>query len=212
MANNNQIYKMSNAGGFKSLNRYYDMLAGNAVWNPWEPQGAYDALASVTVPSGGVASVTFAGIPTGYKHLQVRGFSQNARATYPIDDISLTFNSDTGNNYTSHALYGDGASAGVFASAPRANIYSSGLEATNAGSGWAASVIDILDYASIVKNKTVRWLGGWDTNGTIAGYGGRIGLVSGSWMNSSTAISSITLTPANGNFNQYSQFALYGVK
>ena len=35
--------------------------------------GNYDALATVTVPSGGLSSITFAGIPTtGYSHLQIR--------------------------------------------------------------------------------------------------------------------------------------------
>jgi len=173
---------------------------------------SYESIATVTVGSGGAASVTISSIPSTFKHLQLRGFSQNNRATYPIDDIAITFNGDTASNYTNHAVFGDGSSAGVFASAPRGNIFSSGLEATNAGSGWAASVIDVLDYASANKYKTVRWLGGWDTNGTVAGYGGRVGLVSGAWMNSSTAISSVTITPSNGNFNQYTQFALYGIK
>jgi molecular chaperone HtpG len=31
------------------------------------PDGAYDALATVTVPSGGLASITFAAIPNTYK-------------------------------------------------------------------------------------------------------------------------------------------------
>ena len=72
MPSNNYIYKMSNAGGMSTVTRYTDMLAGNAVWNPWEPQGAYDALSTVTVPAGGVATITFAGIPNTYKHRQLR--------------------------------------------------------------------------------------------------------------------------------------------
>jgi hypothetical protein len=40
---------------------------------PYTLTGNYDALGTVTVPSGGLSSVTFAGIPqTGYSHLQVR--------------------------------------------------------------------------------------------------------------------------------------------
>jgi hypothetical protein len=35
------------------------------------PFGAYDSLATVTL-SADAASVTFAGIPSGYKHLQIR--------------------------------------------------------------------------------------------------------------------------------------------
>ena len=75
----------------------------------WEPQGAYDSLATVTVPSGGVASVTFAGIPSGYKHLQIR-------ALYKVNNTNsgssrITYNGDSGNNYSSHYLIGDGSSA-----------------------------------------------------------------------------------------------------
>jgi hypothetical protein len=49
------ILKMSNAGGFKTLNRYYDMLAGNTVWNPL-PSGIYarfDASVSSSITSSG---------------------------------------------------------------------------------------------------------------------------------------------------------------
>jgi hypothetical protein len=40
---------------------------------------------------------------------------------------------------------------------------------------------------------------------------GFIGLISGLWMNTS-AITSINIFPNSGDFNQYTQFALYGVK
>jgi hypothetical protein len=33
--------------------------------------GSYDALAAITVPSGGLSSISFAGIPTGYRQLQL---------------------------------------------------------------------------------------------------------------------------------------------
>lgn len=216
MANNNQIYKMSNAGGFKSLNRYYDMLAGNTTWNPWEPQGAYDALASVTVPSGGVSTVTFAGIPTGYKHLQIRGLGQSSRATYGWDDVLIRFNGDTASNYARHYLGGDGGSAySGAANTPGTYIYTDSIigSSTAGANVFGGFVMDILDYASTTKNKTVRTLGGTDLNGTVGGLGGRITMNSGLWFATPAAITSITLNTGSGtNFNQNSQFALYGVK
>jgi hypothetical protein len=192
---------MSNAGGVKSLNRYSDMLAGNTVWNPWEPAGAYDALATVTVPSGGVASVTFAGIPAGYKHLQIRATQLNtATAT-----TNLRVNADSGSNYSRHYLYGGGSSAtGAAGSASQTSI---GVLYNESTTYPAVSVIDILDYASVTKNKTVRSLMGWDANGS-----GYVFLYSGSWMNSSTAITSLTFTPDGGSLAQNTIFALYGVK
>lgn len=58
MANNNQIYRLSTAGGFKSLTRYYDMVANST---PSIPQTSlhswYDASVSSTIiQSGGLVS------------------------------------------------------------------------------------------------------------------------------------------------------------
>ena len=198
---------MSNAGGFKSLNRYYDMLAGNTVWSPWEPQGAYDALATVTVSSGGTASIVFSGIPTGYKHLQLRLIARGNNAnTY--DSFAVFANSDTGSNYTFHYLNGDGSSAAAGAIAPYGAWRGPELTGATATSGmFGVSVVDILDYSNTSKYKTLRVLGGNDRNGT-----GNISLNSGVWMNTS-AISTITINPIFGTaFAQYSSFALFGVK
>jgi len=207
VANNNQIYKMSNAGGFKSLNRYYDMLAGNTVWNPWSPDGAYDALATVTVPSGGLASVTFAAIPNTYKHLQIRVLGATTTAAGDGAYFNIRFNSDSGSNYSYHDLFGNGSSVTASGLATQTAIYGQRISEANLTSIFGGVVMDVLDYGSVNKNKTVRSLGGYDANGS-----GSIYLISGAWYNSSTAINSITLTPDANLFAQYSQFSLYGVK
>lgn len=202
MANNNQIYKMSNAGGFKSLTRYYDMLAGNTTWNPWSPVGAYDALATVTVGSSAVSSVTFSGIPTGYKHLQIRGMILTSGATNP----TYQFNGDTGGNYSGHHLWGTGSVAAANNQGPSTStIY---FNYNPSASYPSAFVMDILDYASTTKNKTTRILAGSNTNGGTA----EVALWSGLWMNSTTGINSILLSGNGANFTQYSQFSLYGIK
>ena len=76
------------------------------------PDGAYDALATVTVPSGGLSTITFAAIPQTYKHLQIRIL---ARGTNASNEIAIVpqINGVTGNNYTQHGIFADGAS--VFA-------------------------------------------------------------------------------------------------
>lgn len=190
---------MSNAGGMSTVTRYTDMLAGNTTWNPWEPAGAYDAIATVTVPSGGAASITFAGIPTGYKHLQLRTLAQQAAGG---GSVEMILNNAT-YNYR-HYLYGTGSSALAGADTSNApGIFSSA--ANNGASVFAGSVIDILDYGS-TKNKVTRSLGGVDNNGS-----GSIFLMS-SLYTSSTAITSITLNATSQNFTQFSQFALYGIR
>jgi len=208
VANNNQIYKMSNAGGFKSLNRYYDMLAGNTTWNPWSPDGAYDSLATVTVGTA-VSSITFAGIPNTYKHLQIR---LSARVTGSTTDSNIVayFNADTtAGNYPQHVLYGEGsaASSGYSPNDPNLAIGRT-PGASSSANIFGLGVADILDYTNTNKNKTVRALSGQDQNGS-----GIVLLNSGLWR-STVAISTITLSAqsGNGNLAQYSQFALYGVK
>ena len=167
---------------------------------------------ATTLLSTTTATVTFSGIPQGYKHLQVRVFARSNRATFPVDDPIMQLNGDTGNNYTNHTVYGDGAIASVFASAPRSNIRGAGSLASSAGSGWSAGVVDILDYTNTNKYTTVRWLQGYDTNGTVAGYGGLVVLTSGAWMNTAP-VTSITLEVEGGrSYTQHSRFSLYGIK
>ena len=207
MASNNYIFKMSNAGGMATVTRYTDMLAGNTTWNPWSPDGAYDSLATVTVGATAVPSITFAGIPNTYKHLQIRCISRESLGT-TIGGMYIQVNGDTGSNYAWHRVWGDGASASAGASTST-TAQLGGIIATTSGTAnvFSSAIIDILDYANTSKNKTMRSLTGLDYNGS-----GYVGLHSGLWMNTS-AITSITINPDSGqNWQQHSQFTLYGVK
>lgn len=208
MASNNYIYKMSNAGGMSTLTRYTDMLAGNATWNPWEPAGAYESIAAVTVPSGGVASITFSSIPNTYAHLQVRIFGRDNRGIFR-DFVGINFNNDFGSNYAYHGLSGDGGSASSFAATSQSEIQFISISASGANNanGFGVSVVDVLDYANSSKNTTVRGLGGYDDNGQ-----GIVLLQSGLWLNTAS-VSQLDITPGVGtSFSQHTQIALYGIK
>jgi hypothetical protein len=207
MANNNNIYKMSNAGGVKSLTRYYDMLAGNTTWVPL-PYSAYDSIATVTVGSGGSSSITFSSIPATYTHLQIRGIAQPYYASAAEGQLSMQFNGDTGQNYTRHGLFGNGSTTATtgFATGTYNYINIERFYWGNTGSIFGSSIIDILDYTNTNKNKTVRSIGGYDTNGS-----GQVALASGLWTNTN-AITSIVLSASGSTLNQYSSFALYGIK
>jgi hypothetical protein len=163
--------------------------------------GDYESIATVTVGSGGSSSINFTSIPSTYQHLQVRFMSlfTNAR-------MDITFNSDSGSNYSYHLVQGNGAASYAEAGTsqtsikiwPNGNSTSSGIP--NVG------IIDVLDYANGNKYKTARILNGYDQNGS-----GIVSLNSGLWMNTN-AVTSILLAPNTGNFAQYSSFALYGIK
>jgi hypothetical protein len=175
----------------------------------FELVGSYDSLATITVPSGGVASITFSGIPNIYKHLQIRGIAKDDRASNVNDGIVVQFNSDTGANYTRHRLFGQGggtAEAGANTSQTGTLLYS-GTGGASGANIFGAFVMDVLDYTNTNKYKTMRALDGVDANGS-----GYIALDSGLWLNTA-AITTITFTPQSGTiFTEHSSFALYGVK
>jgi subtilisin family serine protease len=161
---------------------------------------SYESIATVTVGSGGQASVSFTSIPATFTHLQIRGISKNTTAS---TDCNITINSGTAAAYR-HQLLGDGSATSALANSGNAFIV------MTAGSGGAnifdASVIDFLDYTSTNKNRVARALSGRDLNGS-----GLLSFGSALWT-TTTAISEISITPFSGNIAQYSSFALYGIK
>jgi hypothetical protein len=193
---------MSNAGGMSTITRYTDMLAGNTTWNPFEPQGSFDALATVTVGATSVASIAFAAIPTGYRHLQIRAFN---RCSVNSGRLRFQFNGDTSANYSGHYILGTGASALAGGGANDTRL--SGTYNNSTANVFSVNVIDILEYANTNIYKSTRTLSGVDTNDV----NGEVFFVSGSWR-STSAVSSILMYFDSGNITQYSQFTLYGVK
>ena len=166
------------------------------------PEGAYDALATVTLSST-ASSIAFAGIPSGYKHLQIR-FMNPAGAT--TGDIHAQFNGDTGSNYHRHYLLGTGSAAAAGASGTVDKV-SIGYGANTSGTFPAIGIVDILDYANTNKNKVTRALSGQDLNGS-----GNIFYFSGLWMNTSAITSINIFNGGSNNFVANTSIALYGVK
>ena len=166
------------------------------------PYGAYDALATVTVPSGGASSITFSAIPqTGYKHLQLRAFY---RTSGTGANLKMNFNSNSFSPVRSHYIVGFGSGT------PTAGTDTATILSINDGEAaniFAGQVFDILDYTNTNKNKTLRTLGGIDHNGS-----GAVFLFS-ALTTVTDAINSLTVTLNTAdNFTQYTQFSLYGVK
>jgi hypothetical protein len=177
---------------------------------------SYESIQTVTVGAGGSGTVTFSSIPSTYKHLQIRLINQTNRTTFNTSSFYFRFNGDTGSNYSIHTLQSDPASPSSSALAgglsSQTAIYDLSTSSNVAANVFGASVIDILDYANTNKNKTIRAISGADTNGAASGYAGWIGFSSGAWYNTA-AVTSITFTPQFGTlFNQYSTFALYGIR
>jgi len=182
----------------------------SAVYSPT----AYDSISTVTL-TGSQSTVTFSSIPSTYKHLQIRAIGRTNRTNYSVEQVRIRLNSDSGNNYATHQLGGDGGSPYSFTPGTPSSYMLIGQIGTSiAGTDTSGIFVsDILDYTSANKNKTIRTLAGVHPTAALSGtvYGATT-LSSGVWMNSADAISSITLsTELGGNFTSGS-FALYGIK
>lgn len=176
----------------QGLPKYRSMLAGNAAYQPT----AYESIASAS-PSN--STVTFSSIPATYKHLQLR-----ALFTSGGNSIQLRLNGDSATNYSNHNLYATASAAAVDAftnqtSALLGNWYG-GFPNNNFP---GVMIVDILDYASTDKFKTVKAVGGMDNNNDIAPW---VGYGSGLWRDTS-AVTSLSIP-----INVTGTFALYGIK
>lgn len=172
---------------------------------------SYESIATVN-GTGSSSTIVFSSIPSTYKHLQLRGISRSTTATTTLFDMEIRLNSDSGSNYSRHMLYGTAAAAVAATGAASQNtieVSRQSVPGNSVTSGiMGVTIIDIHDYASTTKYKTVRSIGGSDTNSS-----GSVSLASGVWM-STSAINSITIygTGSAANFTSTTTFALYGIK
>jgi hypothetical protein len=181
----------------------YRTLAGAAG-------GSYESIATAT--PNGVSSVTFSSIPSTYKHLQVRVMCKSeATGAFAVSLVG-TFNSDSGANYVWHKLQGDGSSA-----TSENGTGQTWTLFTNAGlqndaslnNMFGVAIIDIADYASTTKFKTVRSFNGVNANSTSTNY--RISLESNLWRDTA-AINNISFSPLGSTFLAGTVISLYGIK
>ena len=173
--------------------------------------GSFESIATAT-GTGSSGTITFSSIPSTYKHLQIRGLAKDTSVAFDATaQVLIRFNSDSGNNYARHRLYGDGGSVTAVGAASQSGIsLGAGMTIGLPVNVLAASITDIQDYASTTKNKTVRTINGGNANESSGNY--LLELSSGVWLNTA-AITSISLVNNNGsNFNTQTVFSLYGIK
>ena len=169
--------------------------------------GSFESIATVN-GTGSSDTVTFSSIPGTYKHLQIRAYCGRVGVA---SLGSLRFNNDSSAIYTAHRLYADGFSVAASGLTGRTNttysIFAGGSAVPNALSG---SIIDIIDYASTTKNKTVRSFSGLDTNNGLES--GSLYLSSALY-ESTNAITSIQIISQSSiSWSSSSVFSLYGIK
>jgi len=173
-------------------------------------------IASNTVSGSSTSQVDFTSIPQTFTHLQLRCFWNTTSTSTGDYILALTANGDGypgSGGYTKHWLLGNGASAVSGAetstwSALAGELGTYGVSnVTPNASTFSTSVVDVLDYANVNKNKTFRLLYGIDYNGS-----GVASLSSGLRMNTA-AINQLTVfhSGSGGYLRSGSRFDLYGI-
>ena len=161
-------------------------------------------IATQTISGTGTTTITFDNIPQNFQSLK---FHVWGRGTYNNSggglSVVIGYNGYSGTTNFRHQLLGDGAN-GSNASYATSNGTVASLPDVNAASTiYGANIIEIVDYASPNKNKTLNYMGGFDRNGS-----GNI-VIGSSFITLSTAITQVQLI-TDGNWGDGSRIDLYG--
>ena len=202
------ITSIKTGSSFTNLQKYNDFLGPNAAYNP----SSFFSIATVT-GDGTSTTLTFSSIPSTYVALQVRFMSRrNVGGNASNNNLLMRINGSGSAIYSTHRIVGDGTTVAAGSEAPNTTyIY---LPNGTAGSAQTAGVmstgiVDIHDYKSTTRNKTIRYFGGNESNAVNTGY---VDLASGLY-GANTAITSISFIDESGYaFASSSTFALYGIK
>jgi hypothetical protein len=164
----------------------------------------YELIATAN-GNGSSGTINFSSIPADYKHLQIRWTARNtSNPSSGFQWIQVRFNDLSTSIYASHNLRGalTAVTSSAFTSADSINLRDS-MALSNETTGVVYSgVLDILDYVSTTKNKTVR---------AIYGHHSGVSLFSG-FINNQAAVSKISLIAGLGAYSTISRFSLYGLK
>lgn len=156
----------------------------------------YEPIASQTLSSG-ATSVTFSSIPGTFTDLVLVAHLQASSLVY----TALRFNSDTGNNYSSTYVWGNGSSASSGRQSSVSNI--AGFPSNNSGNP-VPFILNVFSYGNTNVNKT--------TLASNANSGGDLGRIVGLWRNTAAITSLTLLTDTANSWASGSTFSLFGVK
>lgn len=168
--------------------------------------GSFEFIETITA-TGTSGTITFSNIPQTYKHLQIRGVMRSSYTLGNQDYVDLRCNGVSSTVYAMHSLNGTGSAVGSTNSNTQAQIRFAEMNPTSASAAniFSPFIIDITDYASTSKNKTIRALRGLNATDS------RIHLTSGLY-GETTAISSLSFITQRDNFVSGSRFSLYGIR
>ena len=164
----------------------------------------HNLISTITVGSGGAASIDFTSIPQTYTDLLVK-ISLRA-VSNSGQNWTLTFNS-SGSGYSQKVLYGDGSGTASQSLSSQSVIYGYAQnQSTSTANTFNNGEIYVPNYVGS-NHKSVQIDEVSENNATF----GNQSLVAGLWANTA-AITSISVGGYSGNLAQYSSASLYGIK
>jgi hypothetical protein len=163
----------------------------------------FKKIQTVTVGSGGSATMSFTSIPQTYTDLKIVFSGRSARTASAYDSLVVKFNS-TATTYAARRLYGEGGSAGSDTVTTQQGAFSSNSTTANV---FGSIEVYIPNYTS--SNQKITSSYSVAENNDSSAYG--LQLVASKW-DGTGAITQIDLsTGSSSNFMQYTTATLYGV-
>lgn len=169
--------------------------------------GTFELIQRTTF-SVDTAEVNFNNIPQVYTHLQLRIVATGNYTSATNGYLSMRFNGETGADYTRHDLYVSTSVVGAAAYTGQTVLPIQRLYYNTSGNLTASRmIVDIYDYTSTNKYKTIKAIGGYllSNDGMIS--------YSSALLAKTAAVSSIKLFEISAlKLNKNSTFALYGIR
>lgn len=162
-------------------------------------------IASQVMANSSNSIVDFTSIPQTFNHLQIRWTVRIAQSSPSY--YGVYFNNDTtAGNYIQQGVSGDGASVGSsYITNNQAAIAQCVMpNTTHMANNFGTIICDIFDYSSTTKNKAVKWMWGFDSNGS-----GATGLSANTWL-STAAINRMTFN-SGALFTAGTRVDVYGI-
>ena len=158
----------------------------------------YTPIATQTLTSS-AANVTFSSVPSTYTDLIV---VVNGTITGNTDSPTLRFNSDSGTNYSSFTLQGNGGAVGSYPYSNNSRIIIDNVWGWFNGSN-NSTIYNIFNYTNTSTYKSVIGRNINPTNSVAA--------CAGLWMNTA-AITSVIINGYGSSLAAGSTITLYGIK
>jgi hypothetical protein len=175
------------------------------------PSTGFYSIASV-VPGASTNAITISSIPAYYKSLQIRIFGMSSASGASLDTANITLNGNTGPDYSWNFIGSSSISGVQYGGTLNTNSIPAVFLPRNGYSSnpYGMSIINITDYSKPKKKTLLTQTG--VAHGTTSSSEESLQRWYNGFYNSTTAITSLTVTIAGGSFFKTNSYvALYGV-